>query len=205
MYQTSSPFADEFRAFAEAETRSPAPRNAILFYGSSSIRFWSKLTEDFPEVTVLNRGFGGSTLAECVEEMEWLVFPLQPKAVVLYAGENDLDHGASPESVESAFRDFATRLANRFGPIPLVFISVKPSPSRAWFLPRIRRTNELVREALKHFPNARFVDVFPLMLDQNGQARRELFTEDMLHLSRAGYLLWRDQVRTCLGELRLLL
>src|SRR5262249_43231267 len=151
-------------------------RQALLFYGSSSIRFWFKLAEDFPEAPVVNRGFGGSTLAECVEEMERLVFPLQPKAVVLYAGENDLDHGSSPEQVESLFRDFATRLSQRCGPIPLVFVSIKPSPSRAGFMHNVRRANELVLASLKNWPNARFVDVFPLMLDQNGQARRELFT-----------------------------
>jgi len=204
MPQSSSPFVDEFRSFAEAEARSPAPRHSILFYGSSSIRFWFKLAEDFPEVPVVNRGFGGSTLAECIEEMEQLVFPLQPKAVVLYAGENDLDHGASPERVDGLFREFASRLAARCGPIPLVFVSIKPSPSRAGFMHSVRRANELVLASLKNLPHARFVDVFPLMLDQNGQARRELFTEDMLHLSRTGYLLWRDQVRACLGELRLL-
>jgi lysophospholipase L1-like esterase len=92
-----SPFAGEFRAFALEEARAPMPRDAVLFYGSSSIRFWQTLAQDFPELAVVNRGFGGSTLAECVEEMERLVFPVQPRAVVLYAGENDLDQGASPE------------------------------------------------------------------------------------------------------------
>jgi lysophospholipase L1-like esterase len=106
--------------------------------------------------------------------------------------------------VESLFREFAARLGQRCGLIPLVFISIKPSPSRVGFLHNVKKTNELVLAALKSWPNTRFVDVFPLMLDPNGQARRELFTEDLLHLSRAGYLLWRDQVRACLGELRLL-
>ncbi len=204
MPQPPSPFAEEFRAFAESEARVALPRDPVLFYGSSSIRLWDSLAEDFPGLAVVNRGFGGSTLAECVQEMERLVFPVQPRAVVLYAGENDLDHGASPEDVEDQFREFAERLDDRLGLLPLVFISIKPSPSRAWALPVIRRTNELIRAALAGWPNARFVDVFPLMLEAAGNVRHEYFTEDWLHLSRAGYLLWAAEVRACLAELRLL-
>ena len=201
MHPPVSPFHEEFRAFAEAEKRAPLPRDAVLFYGSSSIRLWHTLTEDFPGWKVVNRGFGGSTLAECVQEMERLVFPVNPRAVVLYAGENDLDQGTSPERVEQLFRNFAERLDDRFGLIPILFISVKPSPSRAWALPQIRRANELVRAALTDWPNARFLDVFPLMLDAAGKVRHEFFTEDWLHMSRAGYLLWAAQVRNCLAEI----
>jgi lysophospholipase L1-like esterase len=201
MHPPVSPFAEEFRAFAAAEARLPLPREPVLFYGSSSIRLWHTLAEDFPGLALVNRGFGGSTLAECVEEMDRLVFPVQPRAVVLYAGENDLDQGASPEQIEDLFRDFAERLDDRLGLIPLIFISIKPSPARAWALPRIRRANELVRAALADWPNARFLDLFPLMLDAAGNVRHEFFTEDWLHMSRAGYLLWAAQVRACLAEI----
>lgn len=201
MHPPVSPFAEEFRAFAAAEARLPPPGESVLFYGSSSIRLWHTLAEDFPGLTLVNRGFGGSTLAECVAEMERLVFPVQPRAVVLYAGENDLDQGASPEHVEDLFREFAERLDDRLGLIPLIFISIKPSPSRAWALPRIRRTNDLVRTVLADWPNARFLDVFPLMLDAAGKVRHEYFTEDWLHMSRAGYLLWAAHVRACLAEI----
>lgn len=199
-----SPFADEFRAFAEEEARGRLPRDPVLFYGSSSIRLWRTLAGDFPGLAVINRGFGGSTLAECVQEMDQLVFPLQPRAVVLYAGENDLDQGASPEEVEDLFREFAERLDDRLGILPLIFISLKPSPARAWALPRIREVNERVRAAIAGWPHARFLDVFPLMFDAAGKVRREYFTDDWLHLSPAGYSLWAAQVRDSLTALRLL-
>ncbi len=201
MHSTVSPFAAEFRAFAAAEAKATLPKDPVLFYGSSSIRLWHTLSEDFPGLALVNRGFGGSTLAECVEEMDRLVFPVQPKAIVLYAGENDLDQGASAERVEGLFREFAARVDDRFGLIPLIFISVKPSPSRAWALPQIRRTNELVHAAIAGWPNARFLDVFSPMLDAAGKTRHELFTEDWLHMSRAGYLLWAEKVRQCLAEI----
>jgi lysophospholipase L1-like esterase len=201
MHPPVSLFAEEFRAFAKAERRTPLPRDPVLFYGSSSIRLWETLAEDFPGLPVVNRGFGGSTLADCVQEMERLVFPLQPRAIVLYAGENDLDQGASAERIEELFRTFAERLDDRLGLIPLIFISIKPSPSRAWALPQIRQANDLIRAALADWPNARFVDVFPLMLDEGEKVRHELFTQDWLHLSRAGYLLWAAQVRACLAQI----
>jgi lysophospholipase L1-like esterase len=168
------------------------------------MRLWQTLSQDFPGLAVVNHGFGGSTLAECVEEMDRLVFPVQPRAVVLYAGDNDLSQGASPERIENLFREFAEELDDRLGLVPLIFISIKPSPSRLWLLSKIRRANELVRAALTDWPNSRFLDIFPHMLDAAGKVRHELFTEDWLHLSRAGYLLWAAQVRTCLAELRLL-
>ncbi len=200
MHPPVSPFAEEFRAFASAEARAPLPRDPVLFYGSSSIRLWTTLAEDFQGLSVVNRGFGGSTLADCVQEMERLVFPVQPRAVVLYAGENDLDQGASPERIEGLFREFAERLDDRLGLIPLIFISIKPSPSRASALPKVRCANQFVRAALADWPNARFLDVFPLMIDAEGKVRHEFFTEDWLHLSPAGYLLWAAQVRACLAE-----
>ncbi|MGB8169398.1 MAG: GDSL-type esterase/lipase family protein [Chthoniobacteraceae bacterium] len=198
-------FEDEFRAFALAEAREPLPRDPVLFYGSSSIRLWASLAADFPGLPVVNRAFGGSTLRECVAEMERLVFPVEPRAIVLYAGENDLDQGASPEEVRGNFAEFVTRIDDRLGLLPIVFISIKPSPARQWHLAKFRQTNALVRAALSAWPNARYLDLHALMLHPDGDsARGELYAEDGLHLNDRGYQLWAAEVRTCLSELKLL-
>src|ERR1043166_8566108 len=130
--QESSPFAEELRALAIAEAHTPPPRDAVLFYGSSSIRLWTTLAQDFAGVPLVNHGFGGSTLADCIGEMERLVFPLQPRAIVLYAGDNDLDQGAQPEDVLARFQAFVKSAHERLGKIPILFLSVKPSPIRFW-------------------------------------------------------------------------
>lgn len=198
-------FEDEFRAFAQAEARAPLPRDAVLFYGSSSIRFWETLAADFNGLPVVNRAFGGSTLRECVAEMERLVFPVEPRAIVLYAGDNDLDQGARPEEVHDHFEEFVSRIDDRLGLVPIVFISIKPSPARIGNIAGIRRTNALIRETLAQWPQARFLDLFPLMLVPGGAApRTELYLADGLHLSPAGYRLWAAQVRGSLSELGLL-
>lgn len=196
-----SPFEEEFRAFEKAEQLRPAPRQGVLFYGSSTIRLWSSLRADFPGLRLVNRGFGGSTLRECVEEMDRLVFPLDPQAVVLYAGDNDLDARVTPEDLASIFRRFLRRFRETLGARPLVFVSIKPSPIRCWNIVNIRRSNALLREELRQREPARFVDVYPLMLDLAGRPRRELFVEDGLHMNAAGYALWTPFVRRALDEL----
>jgi len=199
-FDVDSPFADELRAFAQAEAAGTVPRGAVLFCGSSSIRLWATLAADFAEYTVLNRGFGGSTLAESVAEMDWLICGSQPRAIVLYAGENDLDHGAHPEEVVERFAQFMTRVGERLGAeLPVFFLSVKPSPARRGNIERVRQTNALLREALPRWPQVCYIDVFTAMMDGN-RPRQELFCEDWLHLSAVGYKLWAQAVRTAFAE-----
>jgi lysophospholipase L1-like esterase len=196
-----SPFAEELRALVRAEERTPPPRQAVLFYGSSSIRLWDTLAEDFPNLPVVNHGFGGSTLADCLFEIQRLVLPIQPRAVVLYAGDNDLDQGASPEHLLSLFHVFTDSLRQQLGAIPLVFISVKPSPSRFWNIANIRHANRLIKEAVDASRDTYFLDIFHLMLNGSERPRPELFTEDGLHMNRDGYVLWTSAVRACLVEI----
>jgi len=203
-HDLTSPFAAEFRAFAAEEARAPLPANAILFYGSSSIRLWETLAQDFPGMPVVNRGFGGSTLGDCVTELDRLVVSARPKAIVFYGGENDLDQGARPEEVLQRFHRFAAGVRSRLGPIPLVVLSIKPSPSRMDNIERIRRTNALLRDAVPATPPSRLVDVFPHMLDAEGKSNHAYFCEDWLHLSPAGYRLWTSLVREALAHFGLL-
>lgn len=197
-------FEGEFRAFAEADARTPPPRDALLFYGSSSIRLWNTLASDFAGAQVVNRGFGGSTLAECVQQIDRLIIPLAPRAIVFYAGDNDLAQGASPERIQELFEEFAELIDDRLGVVPLVFISIKISPSRAGNAANILRANALTRSTVERWPNSRYVDVCSLMLDAGGHAQREYFCEDWLHLSPAGYTLWAREVGACLRSLALL-
>ena len=188
-------FEAEFRAFARAEAKAPLPSDFVLFYGSSSIRLWDTLPQDFPSLTVVNRGFGGSTLRECVDEMGRLILHMHPRAIVLYAGDNDLDHGARPEALVECVEQFMATVEQRMGPLPVVFISIKPSPSRMWNIANIRRANELLEESLGKWKQAHFVNVFPFMLQPDGGPRHDLFTDDALHLNEAGYRLWADNLR----------
>lgn len=187
---------------AEAEKNRPHPPAAVLFYGSSSIRLWTTLAADFAHLPVVNHGFGGSTLAECVQELDRLVFPVNPRAVVLYAGDNDLDQGTRPEGVAALLEAFVDRTCARLGPTPIFFLAIKPSPVRFWNIGNIRRANDLARGVIaERWPYVHFVDVFHPMLNGTGEPRRELFTEDGLHMNRAGYELWTTLVGEALSRL----
>jgi len=202
--QETSPFAEEFRALARAEAQSPVPRGSILFYGSSSVRLWDSLFSDFAGLSVVNHGFGGSTLADCLVEMERLVYPIAPRVVVLYAGDNDLDQGASPEHVAYLLGQMLRGIRDRLGAIPVLILSVKPSPVRFWNIGKIRHSNQLMAEIAGAAENVHYLDVFTAMLDERGGPRHEMFTEDGLHMNRRGYTLWASVVRERLANLHLI-
>ncbi len=183
-------FEEEFRAFAAEDARNPPPDEPVLFYGSSSIRLWTTLRHDFPDLPVLNRGFGGSTLAECATHCREIVLPYAPRQIHLYAGDNDLDGGSPPEDVLASFRVLLARVREGLGDVPLTMISIKPSPARFWNLRNISRANVLLEEYIAGQPHTSFLNVYPLMLDIRQQPRRELYVSDGLHLSREGYRLW---------------
>ena len=168
---------------------SPAP-GGIVFVGSSSIRFWATLTEDFPGLPVIGRGFGGSELADSVHYLDRIVLPYRPRLVVLYAGENDINAGKSPEAVADDFREFCVRLQTALPAARILYIAMKPSPSRWAKHEQLERGNALIAAACARDPRLTFVDVWPAMLDAQGQPRPELFRPDRLHMKPAGYAIW---------------
>ena len=194
-------YPDEFRSFAKEEQTGSVPARPILFYGSSSIRLWSTLRRDFDGLPVVNRGFGGSTLEECVAIARPAGDPVKPRAIVLYAGDNDLDQGASAETLLARFEQFAGGVRMRLGWTPIVYIAVKPCPARFWNSTKIEAANALIQKAISlRWREAVFVDVFQPMLDASGAPRAELFDGDGLHLSPAGYALWSEAIRQALAE-----
>lgn len=194
-------YEDEVAGMEKARAGSPPRAKAIAFYGSSSIRLWHTLGSDFPERAVVNAGFGGSTLAACAHFCDRLVLPLRPASVVVYAGDNDLGDGRSPEDVRDAWNDLVRRLDAGLGSVPLLFMSIKPSPARRGLLDRIRAANALVREELLKRSEGVYVDLFPSMLTPEGEPRPELFLDDGLHLNPDGYRLWREIVAPHLARL----
>jgi lysophospholipase L1-like esterase len=167
---------------------------AVVFYGSSSVRLWDSLRDDFPDLPVINAGFGGSTLAACAYFAERLVTPLRPRSLLVYAGDNDLGDGRSPLDVLGSFRALTARLDHNLPGLRLGFLSIKPSPARWNLQSAIHEANRLIGEELRTRKEAFFIDLLTPMLGGDGQPRRELYAEDGLHLSAAGYRLWREVV-----------
>jgi lysophospholipase L1-like esterase len=180
----------EVRELIERLTAELVP-NPTVVYGSSSVRLWSTLDQDFNAERVVNAGFGGSTLEACDYFFERIVPPLSPAALLVYAGDNDLGDGRSVNQVVTSFRRLAEKVDRTCGTIPFGFLSIKPSPARAHILDRIEQTNDNIRSEIERRPHGFFVPLYDAMLDE-GKVRPELFLDDGLHLSSAGYALWTE-------------
>jgi lysophospholipase L1-like esterase len=183
-------YESEISELEAARIRRPPVRRPAVFYGSSSIRLWDTLARDLGDERALNLGFGGSTLEVCARLFQRLVPPVQPMSMVVYAGDNDLGDGRTPEDVRQSFRLLTGQVQDRLGAIPFGFISIKPSPARFGIIDSIRKANEYIQQEIAGTTFAYWIDVFSAMLGPRGGPRPELFTDDGLHMNRAGYRLW---------------
>lgn len=185
-------YEEEVHALEQAREKNPPLYEPVVFYGSSSIRLWDTLGQDFAGERVVNLGFGGSTMEACAYFFEHLVVPYNPRALVLYAGDNDLGDGKSPETVVRSYQALSNKVQQYLGPIPFAYISIKSSPARHHLIHSIMRTNALIRQEHLSRPGRLYIDVCSLMLKPDGTPRPELYREDGLHLSAEGYALWRQ-------------
>lgn len=167
----------------------------ILFVGSSSIRKWVTLQEDFGSYNVINRGVGGFVINDLIYFADQLIFKYKPRQIIMYVGENDLPQkSATADTVFQRFVNLYTRIRSRLPDIPLGYIALKPSPSRARFNDKCKAANQLIKDYLAKQSNAKFIDVYSPMI-KDGQARPELFVKDMLHMNPEGYAIWKQLVR----------
>ncbi|PWV56776.1 GDSL-type esterase/lipase family protein [Chitinophaga sp. S165] len=172
------------------------PANPILFTGSSSIRKWDDLERTFSSYVVMNRGVGGTVTNDIIYYADKIIFPYHPRQIVLYVGENDLvEKGVTADTVFNRFKNLYKTIRNKLPDISIVYISIKPSPSRIQFLSTARQANSMIKDFIAKQRKIAYVDIFNLMLDRNGNPRKELFVEDMLHMNPDGYAIWQKAVR----------
>ncbi|NOY00584.1 MAG: hypothetical protein GXP30_12735, partial [Verrucomicrobia bacterium] len=175
-------------AFETADQKSPPPERPVLFVGSSSIRMWN-LNQFFPKLKTLNRGFGGSTLADSIHFFDRIIKPYHPKVIVLYAGDNDMAKGLSPKEVLKDFKTLSGKVKTSLPDTPLIYIAIKPSISRKKLWPEMKQANDLIAAYCAQTENLYFADIARPMLEQN--LSPDLFKTDGLHLTDKGYELWK--------------
>lgn len=189
-------YEDEVRAIERKHAHAPPPAGATVFYGSSSLRLWTTLAGDLAPWPVVNRAFGGSTLAACVHYFPRLVPPCAPGSLVLYAGDNDLGDGRPAEAVIVSLQTLLAQVDAALGPIPVAFMAIKPSPARWGLQGAIQQVNDAARQALAARPHGHFIDVYHPMLRRDGLPVTALYADDGLHLSPEGYQLWAEILRS---------
>jgi lysophospholipase L1-like esterase len=186
-------WADAIAKFEEEDKKMPPPKQGVLFLGSSSIRLWD-VKKSFPEMLVVNRGFGGSQICDSTHYADRLVNIHEPRLVVFYAGDNDIAGGKSPEQVRDDFREFVEKVRGPQPDLPILFVAIKPSIARWKLADEIKEANRLIKDDLEELGNITYVDVWPAMLDEKGEPRKELFADDGLHLNKKGYEVWTELV-----------
>ena len=181
----------------EAEDKAnPPSKGGIVFIGSSSIARWTNLAESFPDLKVVNRGFGGSEMSESAKYAPRVVVPQAPRIVVLYTGENDLNRGLTPDAVAADFATFATTVRTALPATRIVVIGLKPSLLRWKLRDAMHQTNKMIRTRCASDRNCVYVDPWPSMIGKDGTPKPEFFVEDGLHMTPEGYKAWTEMLRS---------
>jgi hypothetical protein len=191
--------AGEIQAFLAEDARNPPPPEAIVCLGSSSMRAWhTTIRADLAPLSLVPRGFGGSTMYDAFRFADRLVIPYRPRAVLLYEGDNDIALKVPPEQVLAAFAAFVDKVRAALPDLRIYVISIKPSPSRWALWPGMQEANRLLQAACIADSQLTYIDVASPMLGENGEPQPSIFLPDMLHLNAAGYVIWRKAVRPVL-------
>ena len=192
-------FAAEIEAFERWDSKNAIPAEPVLFVGSSSIRMWPT-AERFPDLPVVNRGFGGSHISDVNALLNQVVLRYAPRAVVFYAGDNDIASGKSPARVRDDYVAFVEAVHARFPEADIIYLPIKPSLARWDRWPEMKEANALVRTYSDSDPDLHYADLATPMLGEDGRPRPGLFIEDGLHLSPEGYTVWTTHLRPVLDQ-----
>lgn len=194
IWAAETKFEKDILAFERQDRTNPPPKRAILFMGSSSIRMWKSIEEDFPKYDVINRGFGGSEIADSVQLVNRIVIPYKPAVIVFYAGGNDINNGKTPFMVAHDFKMFVKRVHRELPGTRIAYISIAPNPARWSQIEKVREANSIIRAYANKEPRVSYIDVYTHMLGSDGKPKDDIFLPDRLHMNEKGYDIWRREV-----------
>lgn len=181
--------------FEEEDRKNPPTTGGVLFIGSSSVRMWKTLAEDFPGADTINRGFGGSEVSDSIHFADRIVLPYKPRTIVLYAGDNDISRDKTAAQVFDDYKTFVKTVRKHLPKTRIAFIAIKPSLKRWELAPEMKKANEKIRRYCAWRRRLDYMDIWTPMLGADGTPRPELFAKDGLHLNAAGYELWTSVIR----------
>ena len=183
-------FAEAIATFAAWDSKNSFPADAVLFVGSSSIRYWPTATA-FPGIPIINRGFGGSELSDVIHFYDQVIKPYAPSCIFLYAGDNDIARGKLAQRVFDDYRQLVAMVLADFPGAKIVFISIKPSKDRWDKWPIMTEANRMIAAYAESYPGLEYADLATPLLDEDGNPK-DVFVADGLHLNERGYQLWQE-------------
>lgn len=184
-------FSNEINTFIQWDKKNSYPQNAVLFVGSSSIRLWNMVLS-FPNLQVINRGFGGSQISDVNYYYEQVVKKYKPAKIIFYAGDNDIAAGKSADQVLKDYQIFIEKVEQDFPETQVFYLPIKPSLSRWQLWSEMSAANAKIKEFIETKPNLFYVDTASAMLNQKSEPNPDLFIDDGLHLNDQGYQLWNE-------------
>jgi lysophospholipase L1-like esterase len=189
-------FYNDIENFKKKDAEHMPALHSILFVGSSSFTKWTDVQNYFPSYRIINRGFGGSVLTDVIRYADDIIFPYQPRQIVIYCGENDLASSdtVTAQMVVDRFKTLFGMIRNKLGNVAVLFISLKPSPSRSRLFPKMIAVNAAIKSFLKKNKKTAFADVYSKMLDDSGEPMKDIFLEDNLHMNAKGYAIWQKVI-----------
>lgn len=186
-------FDSEIERFVRSDKEAKPDTGQILFIGSSSIRKWKNIASDLKPAPVINRGFGGATIAEVIRYADKIIFPYKPEKVFLYAGENDCaQDDFSPEDMLKVLDIYVDMMQYHLPESELYFLSLKPSPARKQYWKKFQKANKLAKEYCNSVKNLTFIDVSTAMLMRDGSFNHTIYLSDNLHMNSYGYIIWSE-------------
>ena len=199
----SQPFINEIKAFRKADSITAPAKDAILLIGSSSFTNWKNVATYFPNHTIINRGFGGSSLTDIIHFNQETILKYKPKQIYIYCGENDIaaSDTITPQIVFERFKTLYTIIRNHLGNnIPVMYVSIKPSVARWSMEDKFVTANSLIRNFINKQKQTQFLDVHSAMLDTNGEVYKDIFIADKLHMNAKGYAIWQKIIAPTLVQ-----
>ena len=193
-----SPYTADILAFKKQDSLTPPQQHAILFIGSSSFTRWKDVKVYFPGYTIINRAYGGSTLVDQVRDVKDIVYPYNPRQIVIYCGENDFAQNdtLSPRTGTGRFKHLYELIRSRLPEAKITYVSMKPSPSRWKLADKFVAANREIRSYLRHQPRTSYVDVWKKMLAKDHKPIESIFLQDQLHMNATGYHIWQKAIKS---------
>jgi len=190
---------EAMRRFAEMDRQNPPEPGGIVLTGSSSIARWNgKAADALSPLTVIPRGFGGSVMSDVLFHLDQVALKYQPRAIVIYEGDNDTAYGIPNEVILSRLEEIITRVHEALPETRIYVMAVKPSTLRVNVWENAQQVNSAYQDIAKSDPLVYFVDSASPFLREDGQVMTDIFVEDGLHLNEMGNLIWGSIIRAAL-------
>jgi len=184
------PFSKDIQNFKKKDSLAFPPKKAVLFIGSSTFTKWTDVQTYFPNHTIINRGFGGSSLPNLIYFVKDIVYPYKPKQVVIYCGENDFTGGATAQVVADRVKQLFDLIREKYPKVYITYISIKPSPSREKYWPLMVDANKKIMELISKTKRATYINTYDAMFNSDGTIMKDIFLSDNLHMNAKGYAIW---------------